>query len=157
MNKLASPLFASVMLALLLGTSGRASCPAPGPRLLCAEYFQSDAVVTAKVLKIRRFNVFDGDDYLLYTMQAERVLRGKIPAIFKVLDSPYASAGALSPEKGERYLLFLSYRKDRKAWVLDGCGKSGLVEKSAETLKGIDQLKPGGKGGTVHGNVWTAF
>jgi hypothetical protein len=145
--------FASVMTVLLLGISSSASCPGPRPRLLCAEYFQSDAVVTAKVLKIRRFTASDGDDYLFYTMQTGQVLRGEMPATFRIIDSPYPSGNSLSPEKGERYLLFLSYSKNDRAWELDGCGNSGLLEKSAETLKGVARLHAGGNGGMVQGNV----
>jgi hypothetical protein len=113
-------------------------------------------VVTAKVLKIRHVTVSEDEDYLLYTMQTERVLHGGVRAIFRVIDSPYPSGNALSPKKGERYLLFLSYQKDYKAWALDGCGNSDLLERSAETLKGIDRLQAGGTGGTVQGNVWLA-
>jgi hypothetical protein len=153
MNKFASLLLASVMLVLLLETSASASCAQLGRRLLCAEYFQSDAVVTAKVLKIRHVTVSDDDDYLLYTMQTERVLRGKMPAIFKIVDSPYTHR-ALVGKRGQRYLLFLSYQKNYKAWAVDECGNSGPLEESTETLKGVDQLKLGGTGGTVQGNVW---
>ena len=150
-------MFAAVVLALLLGASASAACPNPRPRLVRAEFFQSDAVVTARFMRARHVTVSDDDDYLLYTMQTERVLRGKMRAIFRVIDSPYASGRALAPEKGERYLLFLSYQKEHKAWTLDGCGNSELLQSSTEALKEIHQLQAGGHGGTVQGNVWLPF
>jgi len=124
------------------------------PRLLCAEYSQSDAVVTARLLRIRHVTLSEDDDVLLFTMQTEKVLRGKMRSVFTVVDSPYTGR-ALVPEKGKRYLLFLSYSKTYKAWALDSCGKSGPLEESAETLKGIDLLK-GQSGGTIQGVVWVA-
>jgi hypothetical protein len=89
-------------------------------------------------------------------MQTERVLRGKVPAIFRVVDGAYASGRALAPEKGKRYLFFLSYQKDHMAWALDGCGNSGLLQSSTEALEEIHQLQAGGNGGTIQGNVWLA-
>src|SRR5260370_38720510 len=139
--------FSVVLLTLFLGTSGSAICMYPRPRLLCAEYFQEEAVVTAKFLKVRHVTLSDDDDYLVYTMQTERVLRGRMRAIFRVTDDPYTHR-ALFPEKGQRYLLFLSYSKDRRAWALDDCGSSGPLAKSADILKGIDQLQ-GQHGGTI--------
>jgi hypothetical protein len=140
--------FSVVVLALFLGTTASAICLYPRPRLLCAEYFQEEAVVTAKFLKIRHVTLSD-DDYLVYTMQTERVLRGKMRAIFRLIDDPYTHR-ALFPEKGQRYLLFLSYNKDLRAWALDDCGSSGPLAESADILKGIDQLQ-GQHGGTIQG------
>ena len=144
--------FASVLLALLLAASARAICLHPAPRLLCAEYSQSDAVVTARLLRTRQVTLSNDDDVLLLTMQTEKVLRGKMRSVFTVVDSPYTGR-ALVPKKGQRYLLFLSYSKNYKAWALDSCGNSGPLEESAEVLKGIDQMKEQ-TGGTIQGVVW---
>lgn len=146
--------FTFVIAALLLVTSAGAKCPEPRPRLLCAEYFQSDVVVTARLLKIRHVTISDDDDYMLYTMQTERVLRGKIRAIFRIIDSTGSGRAGIPSDKGQRYLLFLSYMKDSRAWALDGCGNSDELEKSAETLKRIHELQAGGNSGTIQGNVW---
>ncbi|HEV2963657.1 MAG TPA: hypothetical protein VG649_17660 [Candidatus Angelobacter sp.] len=145
--------YASALVVLWLATSASARCLDPSPRLLCAEYFQSDAVVTAKLLKTRRVTLPD-DDYFLYTMRTERVFRGKVPAVFKVVDDAGTGRALIPEEEGPGYLLFLRYQKPYKAWSVDNCGNSHPLSESADTLKRIDQLQAGGNGGTIQGVVF---
>jgi len=140
-------------LLLLIASTAGAKCPDPRPRLLCAEYFQSDVVVTATLLKTKLISTED-DDTLFFTMRTKQVLRGKIGPIFKVIDCLCSGAAGVPREEGHQYLLFLSYRKDSRAWVLDGCGNSEDLEDADETLKRIHELRAGGDGGTIRGNVW---
>jgi hypothetical protein len=141
-----------LLLILLMASAAGAKCSEPGPRLVCAEYFQSDVVVTATLLKTKLISTED-DDTLFFTMRRNQVLHGKIAPVFKVIDCLCSGAAGVPREEGHQYLLFLSYRKDRRAWVLDGCGNSDDLEDADETLKRIHELRAGG-GGTIHGNVW---
>jgi hypothetical protein len=146
-------LTAFLMSVFLMSAVAGAKCPNPHPRLLCAEYFQSDVVVTATLLKTKLISTED-DDTLFHTMRRQQVLRGRIGPIFKVIDCLCSGAAGVTTEEGHSYLLFLSYRKDRRAWVLDGCGNSDDLENADETLKRIHDLRSGGNGGTIHGSVW---
>lgn len=140
---------------ILLAASAGALCPGPRPRLLCAEYFQEDAVVTAKLLRTRHVTPADEneEDYYLYTMQVQRVLRGRIGASFRVIEANGSGRAQFGWRKGESYLLFISYMKKPRAWALDACGSSGPLNGSAEILKGIDRLQTGADGGTIRGSV----
>jgi hypothetical protein len=40
--------------------TSNALCSVPQPRSLCAEYFHSDAVVTASLIKVREVGDFEG-------------------------------------------------------------------------------------------------
>jgi len=141
---------------ILLATSVGALCGYPRPRLLCAEYFQEGAVVTAKLVGTRHITPAnpDEDDYYLLTMQTQRVLRGRIGARFRVYEGNNSGRAQFEWRKGASYLLFISYIKDQKGWALDACGSSGPMDGSAEILKNIERLQTGGNGGTIHGNVW---
>lgn len=145
--------FTFVISVLLLLTSAGAACPDPRPRLLCAEYFQADGVVIARMLRARHVTASGGDDFMSYTMQAERVLHGKIQSIFRVIDTTGSGRAVIPFDRGRDYLLFLTYKKAKRAWVLDSCGNSDELEKSTETLKQINQLQAGNHGGTIRGNV----
>lgn len=151
LSKMRMPFF--LPLLLLIASSAGARCPDPRPRLLCAEYFQSDVVVTATLLKTRYVSA-EEDDSIFHTMRTERVWRGKIGSTFRVVDCRCSGAAGVPSEKGHRYLLFLSYKKEFRAWALDGCGYSDDLENAEETVKGIHELRSGGDGGTIHGSVW---
>jgi hypothetical protein len=136
----------------LLAISASARCMDPSPRLVCAEYFQSGAVVIAELLRSKHVSTED-DDYFLYTMRTERALRGRIPAVFKMVDEAGTMRALVPEKKRERFLLFLSYEKTYGAWAADNCGSSGPVSEATDILKAIDQLR-GRTGGTVQGVVW---
>jgi hypothetical protein len=145
---------ASLAPVLSLVVPAGALCGHPNPRLVCAEYFQEDAVVIAQVVKSRPVPSAEDVDYTLYTMNVERVLRGGISPRFRVIQGNNSGRVGFSWVKGESYLLFISYNKEYKAWALDGCSNSGPIEEAARTLKSIDQLRAGGHGGTIQGIVW---
>ena len=58
-------------------------------------------------------------DYHLYTMQTERVLRGKINPRFRIYEENSSGRAAFQWKEGETYLLFLSYIK-REGWERTG-------------------------------------
>ena len=67
--RLAIPLFA---LFLTLVSAANAACPATS-RMICAEYFQSDAVVQAKLLNTRHVVFKDEMDGYVYTLETGKL------------------------------------------------------------------------------------
>jgi len=80
--RLAFTLFVSLS---ILASSANAVCPATS-RMICAEYFQSDAVVQANLLSARHVVPKDEMDGYVYTLQPVKTIRGKIPATFEVYE-----------------------------------------------------------------------
>ena len=52
-------------------------CDIPQPRLLRAEYSQSDAVVVAHLVKSQHINPKNVQDYHLYTFEVDQIFRGE--------------------------------------------------------------------------------
>jgi hypothetical protein len=128
----------------------------PQPRLLCAEYFSEQTVVIARLVRSRYVDPKNAIDYHLYSLRAERVLRGRVDPEFPIYEENSSGRASFDWEKGETYLLFLTYRKQDHGWELDGCGNSGPISKSAAALKEIDKITAAanGVGGTILGEVW---
>jgi hypothetical protein len=114
-------------------------CRSPQPRLVRAEYSQSDAVVIAHLVKSQHFNPKDTQDYRLYTFQVEKILRGSVPSQFVLWEEN--SSGRLSFDvlRGRKYLLFVDRWAQKGWWTADGCGNSGEVSKSAKALREIQR------------------
>jgi len=135
---------------LLFATSetALAVCNLPQPRLVRAEYSQSDAVVIAHLVKSRHIVPKNDQDYYLYTFQVEKMLRGTVPDQFVLWDENSSGRLTFDVLKGSQYLLFLEHwsegsvqTADEKSWwVADGCGNSGEVSKAARTLKEIQRI-----------------
>ena len=127
----------------------------PQPRLVCAEFFREQVVVIARLARIRYVDPKKDDamDYYLYTMQTDRVLRGKISATFPIYEENSSGRAGFQWKTGETYLLFLSYHKETRGWELDGCGNSGPLATSAKALGEIENIRAA-IGGDISGVVW---
>ena len=147
------PKLCSCMLVLCLCvTSASAVCNSPQPRLVCAEFFREQVVVIARLARIRYVDPKDAMDYHLYTMQTDRVLRGKIDVTFRIYEENSSGRASFDWKTAETYLLFLSYNKRDRGWELDGCGNSGPLRKSTKTLSDIANIETT-IGGDISGEV----
>jgi len=145
------------LLLCLLISSARAVCMNPQPRLVCAEYFQEQTVVIARLVRSRYVEPkSDAIDYHIYSMHTERVLHDRIDPEFRIYEENSSGRASFDWKEGETYLLFLSYSKQDRGWELDGCGNSGPITKSAAALKEINKISAAinGEGGTISGEVW---
>lgn len=123
-------------------------CDVPQPRLVCAEYFASQVVVEATLTQIR--DVRDKDDpegisAYIYSVHADRLLRGRISRTFEVYEGNDSGRATFAWKIGREYLLFL-YTRTPSGWLLDGCGNSGPLDRAKMALNEIAKLK------TRHGN-----
>lgn len=135
--------------------SAFAFCQAPQPRLLCAEYSNSQAVVIAKVVRIEMVGDDDGHRYKLSTIER---FRGNIPASFTTWEENSSSRASFDWVPGRSYLLFPNYSPSDHAWIVDGCGNSGPVNKSRASIATIRSFKPEGPAllsGIVTTSSWT--
>jgi len=148
-----------IALLLCVATSCWAVCLVPQPRLVCAEYFNSQVVVEATVLPRTR-TVQDKDDpqgilAFIYTLRADRTFRGKITPTFRVYEANDSGRATFDWQPGRSYLLFLSYSKGDDGWVLDGCGNSGPLKDARAALDQIRIIKSDHDGGLIEGFVST--
>jgi hypothetical protein len=151
-------MFKALSLALLLcvlNSSAAAFCFVPQPRLVCAEYFKTPVVVTARLMRIRHVEPRDEQDYYIYSMHIENEFRGGLSGDFRIDEGNDSARASFGWKAGQTYLLFLTYDKDGKAWELDGCGNSGPLSKAAKTLREIEKIKAAGSdaGGEISGEV----
>jgi hypothetical protein len=145
---------ASIGLVLILTRVAGAVCNVPQPRLLCAEYFKSQAVVIAKLIRVRHAIPKDEQDWFIYTLRTQRVFRGGTDSVFRVYEENSSARAGFDWRVGRPYLLFLDFDKTEKAWELDGCGNSGPVRRAAALLKVIEtMLANPGDGGVIRGSV----
>src|SRR5580765_2846461 len=107
-------------------------CNRPQPRLVRAEYSQSDAVVIAHLVKSQHIDPKDDQDYHLYTFQVEKVLRGSIPSQIVLWDENSSGRLTFYVVRGRKYLLFVDRWAKKGWWTADGCGNSGEVSKLAK-------------------------
>jgi hypothetical protein len=143
-----------VSLTLFLTRAAGAFCLVPQPRLVCAEYFRSRAVVVAKLTRVRHVVPANDQDGFIYTLRAERVFRGSVGAVFRIYEENSSGRATFDWSVGQSYLLLLDYYKTSDAWGLDGCGNSGPIKDAVPTLKAIEALQANpGKGGFIHGSV----
>lgn len=144
-------------LTLCLAGPASALCEDPRPRLVCAEYFASGAVVEATLLKMTPVNDKKEPDFIAayrYSLRADTVLRGKVGDAFQVLESNDSGRSTFDWKVGEKYLLFLRSPHSGNAWSLDGCGNSGPLHSAAAALQEIDAIRKGHHdGGMIHGEV----
>jgi hypothetical protein len=127
-------------------------CQVPQPRLVCAEYTNSQAVVIAKLMRIREMG--DGDGYF-YSLATRNVLRGRTDPTFQVWEENSSGRATFDWKPGTDYLLFMSYSKQDRAWGIDGCGNSGPLSQSASVLAAINSAKANASDGLVDGMVST--
>jgi hypothetical protein len=141
-----------------LGTMQRAValCGEPQPRLVCAEYYASQVVLDATLLKVEDVHEKDdpdGVDGRFYTLKADRILRGTIPETFRVYEGNDSGRASFDWSVGTRYLLFLFTSSEEKAWSLEGCGNSAPVSQANAVLREIDRMNLNQRGGSIYGVV----
>jgi hypothetical protein len=145
----------TILVALLAGQA-MAVCSVPQPRLVCAEYFASRVVVETTLLRIRTLRDKgdpEGVAAFVYTLHADRVLRGDIPAEFQIYEGNDSGRATFSWKAGRSYLLFLFNSTHSKLWSLDGCGNSGPLANAKAVLAQIDAIQGHHDNGVIHGVV----
>jgi hypothetical protein len=140
-----------------------ALCGEPQPRLVCAEYFGSQVVVDAALLRTEDVHDKDypeGISGRFYTLRANRVFRGTIPQTFKVYEGNDSGRASFDWNIGTSYMLFLfnapvllNAPEGEKAWSLEGCGNSTPAAKADSVLRQIATIKRGQKAAFVSGVV----
>lgn len=143
--------------ALLLPAQwAMAYCNVPQPRLVCAEYYASQLVVEATLVKIRTLHDKDDPEGIsahVYTLSVDRVLRGKAEGRIRIYEGNDSGRATFDWVQGKRYLLFLYYASYDRALELDGCGNSGPLDESKHALSEIAAIKSAHDAGFIHGVV----
>jgi hypothetical protein len=143
-----------VSITLFLQLHAWSVCLVPQPRLVCAEFFESRAVVIAKLTRGRHVEFKNSDtDGHLYYFATEQRLRGKIPTTFRVFDENSSGRATFEWKIGDSYVLFLDFDDSKGAWVLDNCGNSGPMQSASRTLTEIKALNTRTNGGEIRGVV----
>jgi len=103
--------------------------------------------VQAKLIRSEYITPGNEMDGHLYTMKAEKILRGQIDSSFQVWEENSSGRATFDWNEGDPYLLFL-YTEYKRGWVLDGCGNSGPLAKAQLALREIARL-PKRHGGMI--------
>jgi len=131
----------TILFLALFGSQVGAVCNVPRPRLVCAEYANSKAVVIAKLTNIKY--VTDKHGYIsgtYYSMTVEQALRSQTSRLFRVFESNDSGRATFDWKLGDSYLLFLTRKNPDGAWVIDGCGNSGPSARRDAALKQIEAI-----------------
>jgi hypothetical protein len=122
------------------------------PRLICAEYSQSQLVVIAKLKHKRYFPAKNGrEGFYIYSLETSRTLRGKVGATFRVYEENSSGRASFNWNIGKSYLLFLNSTDDGM-WWLYGCGNSVPLENAGFALKVIESMNER-HGGLIQGLI----
>ena len=144
----------TTLLLVLLGIQAGARCNVPRPRLVCAEYFHSKAVVIARLAGTTTVkNDYDDVTGTYYSMTVEQTLRGKVPRLFRVYVAYDSGRTTFDWKQGGSYLLFLRQQTDNRAWVIDGCGNSGPTDSKTSALDSVDMLDSTSNRAKIQGAV----
>jgi uncharacterized protein with HEPN domain len=135
-----------------LAADASSVCQVPQPRLVCAEYANSQAVVTAKLVAIREVGDTDGH---FYTLVSRARLRGQVGPTFDVWEENSSGRATFSWNVGAEYLLFTSYSNKDRGWVIDGCGNSGPLDRSTSVLASIKAINTSAADGVLEGMAST--
>lgn len=131
-------------------------CQVPQPRMVCAEYFQSKAVVIAKLVGIISVPQ-DYPDHFLYKLVVIRQLRGQVSQTFEVYEGNDSGRASFDWKLDHKYLLFLypGNAMEKDDWIIDGCGNSTPLADADAVLRKIQVLSPLQKNGLITGMVGT--
>lgn len=144
----------TILLLALSAGQAAAVCNVPRPRLVCAEYFHSKAVVIARLAGITPLKDNYGDIVgTYYSMTVEQTLRGKVPRLFRVYEGDDSGRATFKWKTGASFLLFLREENTNGAWVIDGCGNSGPPEDNQSALDQVDRLDSTSNRGKIQGAV----
>jgi hypothetical protein len=133
-----------------------ALCFLPQPRLVCGEYFASQLVVEATLVRTRIIHEKGDPEGILahvYTLHVESVFRGTGTRLIQVYEGNDSGRASFDWVRGSRYLLFLFHFPQENAWALDGCGNSGPLEKAGKALQEIRAISTANGGGLITGIV----
>ena len=144
------------ILCLLIAGQAMAVCLVPQPRLVCAEYFASQVVARATLVKINAIG--DQADPVgiaahVYTLRADHVIRGRVAAWLQVYEGNDSGRATFDWTVGKQYLLFLFPSANRNSWELDGCGNSGPLGGAKAALDQIRAIRHAHDGGVILGVV----
>src|SRR5712672_1246372 len=107
------------ILVSLVAPTCYAACPS-APRLICAEYFNSAAVVEAKLARTSHIVPTDEQDGYVYAMETTKVLRGNTASEFEIYEENSSSRASFDWVPGRTYLLFLIRPPNGKRYLVDG-------------------------------------
>jgi hypothetical protein len=145
------------VICLLLGPQSIAVCSVPQPRLVCAEYFASNVVVEATLVRTRVIHEKDHPEFVLahvYSLRVNQILRGETGENIQVYEENDSGRATFDWTLGRKYLLFLFYAPGGKFWALDGCGNSGLLSQAKAALSEISLIQSRhDEFGLIHGMV----
>ncbi len=130
------------ILVCFMPPRGYGVCEAPRPRLVCAEYFNSKAVVTAQLIRAK--TIVDNDGLIsahVYSMRTIKVIHGSVSSDFEVYESNDSGRATFDWSPGNSYLLFLNHFSNGEDWGLDGCGNSGPMKSSKSALTQIRDVR----------------
>ncbi|HUY81595.1 MAG TPA: carboxypeptidase-like regulatory domain-containing protein [Acidobacteriaceae bacterium] len=124
--------------------------------MVCAEYFQSQAVVVAKLVDIKSVPK-QWPDYFIYKLVTVRRIRGNASPTFELFEGNDSGRAPFDWKVGEQYLLFLDEPSQytRNLPSIDGCGNSSPLAEAAKTLKKIRAISEFGDRGLISGMVGT--
>ena len=132
-----------------------AYCQMPRPRLVCAEYFHSKAVVIAKLAGVTPVkNAYDDVIGTYYSMTVEQPFRGQVARLFRIYESVESGRAKFDWKTGDSYLLFLREESPNGTWAIDVCGNSGPSELTETALQQIEAIDPTSNHAMIQGLVW---
>jgi hypothetical protein len=141
-----------LVMAALMCQSASGVCQVPQPRLLCAEYSNSQAVVAAKLT--HRTEIGDNDGHR-YSFLLQQSYLGHVPNHFVLWEENASGRATFEWKTGREYLLFLSYSQPDHAWTIDGCGNSGPLTERSEAISQIKHFAKHSGPAIVSGIVTT--
>jgi len=145
----------AIVLLLLLANQAGALCNLPRPRVVCAEYFQSKAVVVARLAGVSQVKDSYGDlAGTYYSMTVEQSLRGQVSRLFRIYEANDSGRATFAWKTGNSYLLFLRAENPNGSWLIDGCGNSGPSELTKTVLQQIKAIDPAANRALIQGIVW---
>lgn len=124
-----------------------AVCQFPLPRMVCAEYFHSEAVVQATLIKVEDDQRYGKAPYEVvgwyYTLSTDQVFRGALGKTIRIYEENSSGRAPFEWKLGMKYVLFLHSETldgGNKALTVDGCGNSGPMAQSVSVLRQIEQI-----------------
>lgn len=147
---------AILLLSCLITSTAWCVCQVPQPRLICAEYTQSNAVVIAKLVGAASDSK-EFPSYHVYKLDVIRRLRGEVPKTFEVFEGNDSGRAPFDWNLNQEYLLFLEKgaRWSHYDDVIDGCGNSAPLADAGPVLKKIYEVSSERDSGTISGMVGT--
>jgi hypothetical protein len=144
------------LLFFLISSCAWCVCQVPRPRLVCAEYSQSEAVVIAKLISVTSDSK-KYPSYFIYRLIVVKRLRGQAPQTFDLYEGNDSGRATFDWNQNGKYLLFLEQGSSvsHGDWIVDGCGNSAPLANASTTLQQIQHMSSVSMRGTISGMVGT--